>query len=408
MTVLGKLLERRAISSADFNIAPLNTNTNAAGVNVTPEGSLSLIPVWAAVSLIADSISSLPAHTFRARGTEREQTTPPRWLSMQPNPDQTWRELIHRALVSILLHGNGYLFITSKDAGGFPLEFFTVHPDSLRVERRQINGRSRVVYVAQDGTLFSRYTRLTPQGEIIHLKGLSTNGDVGLSPIDTAAQGVALGMVLETFAARFFGTGQNLSGVIESPGPPLTKPEMKQLKDNWQRFHAGTEKSYLPGVLTGGATWKPISIPPEAGQFLGSRKLSVTEIARLFRVPPHLIGDVERSTSWGTGIEEQNIGFVQYSLGTWLAILEDAFKATLPGNQFLRWNVSGLMRGDIVRRYQAYATGRMNGWLNANEIRAFEDMNPIEGGDEYLVPLNLTDDPGGFDQNPTSNGDEDE
>jgi HK97 family phage portal protein len=404
MTALAKLLERRALSSADFDIAPLDSPTNETGINVSPAESLGIIPVWASVSLIADSISALPVHTFRKRGDVREQTTPPRWLTTQPNPEQTWLEFVHRILVSLLLHGNGYAFITGKDDFGFPTEFFTVHPDDFRVERRLMNGRSTVVYVAQDGDIFTRFTELSPQGQIIHFKGLVNGGDKGLSPIEVAQQGVALAKVMETFGARFFGSGQNMSGVIEQPGPPLTKKEMRRLKANWGRWHGGVEKSHLPGVLSGGAVWKPISIPPEAGQFLGSRKLSVTEIARLFRVPPHLIGDVERSTSWGTGIEEQNIGFVQYSLASWISRLEDVLKATVPRGQFIRWNVSGLMRGDIVRRYQAYATGRMNGWLNANEIRAFEDMNPIEGGDEYLVPLNLTNEPGGFDQNPDDTG----
>lgn len=389
MSVLSWLRgEQRAVDASDFNLGnELFPPKTSAGVSVTQESSLKLISVYACVTLIADAISSLPVDLLRRQGSERvEVDRKPMWLE-RPNPDQTWREFIDRLMHSLLVAGNAFALVTARDRLMFPSELYVIHPDEIQV-RRQGNGPKEFLW-GPEGRVFSHYSAARPDGEMVHVMGHSADGLVGLSPIDQARQAIGLGLAMEETGGRFFGNGSQVSGVIEMPtGSNPTEDQMKTLREQWARKYSGTKNAWKPVVLANGAQWKPITIPNDQAQFLESRKFSVAEIARLYRVPPHLVGDVERSTSWGTGIEQQGIGFVTYTLNPWIVRLEDQLSQLTPRGQFVRWNVNGLLRGDMASRFTAYQTAITNGWMSRNEVRELEDRPAVSGLDDFLIPVN--------------------
>jgi HK97 family phage portal protein len=388
-----RLLDRfqsRAIDASSFNLAediwPERTD---AGIHVDRESALKLVSVYACVTLISDAISSLPVDLLRRQGDERvEVSRAPQWLT-SPNVEQSWREFTDLVLHSLLTHGNAYVSITARDSAGYPQELFLMHPDEIQV-RRQSGGGAKEFFHPISGRTFSHYTARRPDGQMVHIMGHTADGLVGLSPIDEARQAIGKGMAIEKYGAKFFGNGSHLNGVVEMPaGSMPTEEQVQALKARWRRMHSGMDRAFEPAVLANGAQFKPITLPNDQAQFIESAKLSVAEIARLYRVPPHLIGDVERSTSWGTGIEQQGIGFVTYTLNPWIVRLEDAFSRLTPRGQYVKWNVSALLRGDIRTRYLAYSTGIRYGFMNRNEVRAYEDLSPVDGLEEFLVPLSM-------------------
>jgi hypothetical protein len=224
-----------------------------------------------------------------------------------------------------------------------------------------------------------------------HLRGLSSDGLVGLSPIQLMRQAIGLGMATEEFGARFFGNDARPGGVLQHPGV-LGNEAFERLQSSWETRHGGLSNSHRVAILEEGMQYSQIGIPPEDAQFLETRKFQVTEIARAFRVPPHMLADLERATF--SNIEHQSIEFVVHSIRPWLVRWEQSIQQQLMLDRdrqkyFAEFVVDGLLRGDTVSRYQAYATGRQNGWLSANDIRTLENMNPVDGGDIYLVPLNM-------------------
>ena len=222
---------------------------------------------------------------------------------------------------------------------------------------------------------------------------VSSNWPRGLAPLEIARQMFGGGIAGQEMGARFFGQGMNAAGVIEVP-EGLQPDQARILKRDFAEANAGLKNMHLPPVLTGGATWKQVQITPEQSQFLGSREFSVAEIARWFRVPPFMVGELTKSTSWGTGIEQQAMGFVGYSLRPLLERLEENWTKWLlfPGqsDSRVRFNVEGLLRGDRATRTAWYTAGRNGGWLSANDVRIEEGYEPLdEGGDIYLTPLNM-------------------
>jgi HK97 family phage portal protein len=357
-----------------------------AGVSVTQASALQLVAVYACVRLLADTIAALPADLFRKRAGVREPIEPgPRWLR-QPNPETTWFEFIHRVENCLELDGNAFILITSRDALGDATEMWTLHPRQVEVRRQA----GRVVFVWNGDQVLSRFGPDNPQGDVLHIKAFADGGLRGLSPIGVAKQAIGLGLVTEKFGSTFFGQGQQLSGVIQIPeGSKPSSDDIDRLREDWKKHHSGSSRAHLPGILTAGATWQRIAVNAEEAQFLETRKFQVAEIARLYGVPPHMIGDVEKSTSWGTGIEQQSIGFVQYSLMARLVRLESAFDQLTPRGQFIKWNVNGLLRGDMAARAAFYASGIQNTWLAPADARGLEDLTPIDGLEEPLVPANM-------------------
>lgn len=386
MTVLGRLLgggEERAIKSEEYwGRWARGDDALPEGVSVTRDSAMQLSAVWGAVTLISDTIAALPLDTFvRREGVRRPFRPRPEWVDA-PNREQSRYGFVQQLLMSLLLPGTAYVATIRNDLGEV-LELIPADPQKVRPRRE--NGRVLYDVTSQRGEQ-ETFTEF----EMFHIPARNWPGQIaGISPLEAARRVIGTGLSAQEFAERYFGQGLHTAGIVEVPGD-VTPEQARELKEDFQRKHSGLRRSHMPAVLTGGASWKAQSVTPEQAQFLESRKFSVAEIARWYRVPPHLISDVEKSTSWGTGIEEQNIGFVQHTLRPWLELIEQAItRHLLRPPAFARFNVDGLLRADFAKRTQGYALGRQWGWLSANDIHEKEDMPPIEGGDTYLVPMNL-------------------
>lgn len=358
----------------------------AAGILVNDTMAMRVSAVHACVSLIAETVSTLPVGAFRNQGTTKTIIEDNQLLN-DPHPEMDQNDWCARLLVSGLMRGNSYGLITAMGRTAYPTEILPMHADAVAVRR---NSDGEIEYNIPGHGVELAY----PRGRMWHVRGLSMPGAlVGFSPISYAAQSIGLALATEEFGARFFGDGAHPSGFITTPDKfhdtPADRARAKRIVESFRQQYG--DRRRLPAMLTGGAEWKPLSINPNEAQFLETRRFQLNEIARLYRVPPHMISDVERSTSWGTGMEEQGISFVTYTLNPWLIRFEHALSKLLPGGQYVKFNVAGLMRGDLAARYMSYAVGRQWGWLCANEIRALEDLPPIEGGEVYLHPSNMLD-----------------
>lgn len=253
-------------------------------------------------------------------------------------------------------------------------------------------------YMGNSGNLYYKITRPSgksadtiPSRDMLHIYGVSLDGIKGMSPIKMSAESIGLGVAATEFGARFFGQGTVLSGVIEYPSAVSDKI-LKNLKDGFKKAFGGLEKSHGIPVLEQGAKFNPISMPLEDAQYLQTRKFQITDIARIFSVPPHMIGDLERSTN--NNIEEQGIEFVSYTLAPIAVAWEQEMNKKLltekeRENMFFKFSLSGLLRGDSAARSQLYKEGIWNGWLSQNDVRELEDLNKIDGGDQYWVSTNL-------------------
>ena len=286
-------------------------------------------------------------------------------------------------MASVVLRGNAYSEIR-YDRSGAVSELCPLTTDNVAVEQLD-NGRLRYNYRLPTGQ-----PRIFLQDEIFHLRGLSMCGPVGISPLSYAREVIGAALATQGYGARLFSNDARPGGILEHPGK-IGADAAARLKQSWSSAHSGVGNSHKVAVLEEGMSFKPISMSAEDSQFLQTRKFQVSEIARIFRVPPHMIGDLERATF--SNIEQQSIGFVRDTIRPWLVRWEQAISRDLiqdPETNFAEFSVDALLRGDIASRYAAYAVGRINGWLSANEIRSLENMNPIEEGDDYLIPLNMT------------------
>jgi HK97 family phage portal protein len=260
---------------------------------------------------------------------------------------------------------------------------------------------------ASNGELVYTYYRdtdesgLNPKGgyvtlrkdDVLHIPGLGFDGLIGYSPIAMAKNAIGMSLATEEYGAAFFANGANPGGVLEHPG---VIKDIQRVKDSWNSAYQGTAKAHKIAVLEEGMKFQAIGIPPEQAQFLETRKFQINEIARIFRVPPHMVGDLEKSSF--SNIEQQSLEFVKYTLDPWVVRWEQSLQQSLvlPSEKtsvFIKFNLDGLLRGDYQSRMNGYAIGRQNGWMSANDIRELEDMNRIpaeEGGDLYLVNGNMT------------------
>jgi HK97 family phage portal protein len=360
-----------------------------AGVFVSQESALKLSVVYRCISLISGAIGGMPLDIVRKRGDIREPVDrPPAWATI-PNPEANWYEFCERICESLLMDGNAFVVITARDFTGFPAEIWTLNPRQTAVKRDE-NGR--IFFEWAGDTRFSRYGPSTPFGDVLHIKLPTAGGLRGLSPIELARQSIGLGLATEKHGSRFFGSGQTMSGVIQLPASdrPKTKENIDLIRENWQAKHAGTDKSHLPGVLTGGATWQGISITNEEAQFLETRGFQMEDIAsRVYGVPPHLVGLTEKQTSWGTGVEQQGIAFVRYTLMPHIVRIETALSSLLPRGQFVKLNQRELLRADSKTEAEVLNSQLQSGVINRNEYRALYDRPPVPGGDRFILPLNM-------------------
>ena len=367
-----------------------------AGKRVTDRTALQHTVVYACVRVLSEAIASLPLHVYKYtdKGKERVQQHPLFYLLHdEPNPEMTSFVFRETLMSHLLIYGNAYAQII-RNGRGEVIGLYPLMPDRIKVDRDE---RNRLVYI------YSRYDEANPnfkvQGDIIlrqedvlHIPGLGYDGLVGYSPIAMAKNAIGISLACEEYGASFFGNGASPSGVLEHPGV-IKNPE--RVRDAWQKAYGGNN-NHRTAILEEGMKYTPISIPNNEAQFLETRKFQIAEIARLYRVPLHMIGDLEHATF--SNIEEQSLEFVKYTLDPWIIRWEQSLqKALLSESEkkqyFIKFNVDGLLRGDYASRMQGYATARQNGWMSANDIRELEDMNRIPaelGGDLYLCNGSFT------------------
>ena len=375
------------------------------GKTVNERTALQTTAVYACVRILSETIASLPLHVYRyteggkAKDTEHVLYT---LLHDEPNPDMTSFVFRETLMSHLLIWGNAYAQIL-RDRSGQVIGLYPLLPDQMSVHRSE---KGKLFYV------YNRYEEDNPnfqekgsivlsQEEVLHIPGLGFDGLIGYSPIALAKNAVGMTLACEEYGASFFGNGANPGGVLEHPG--ILKDPAK-VRDSWNAVYQGTRNAHKVAVLEEGMSYKQIGIPPEEAQFLETRKFQINEIARLFRIPPHMVGDLEKSSF--SNIEQQSLEFVKYTLDPWVVRFEQALNKSLllpeeKKTHFIKFNVDGLLRGDYQSRMNGYAIGRQNGWLSTNDIRELEELNPIppeEGGDLYLINGNMTKlkDAGGF------------
>ena len=354
---------------------------SAAGQTVNERTALQVTAVYACVRILARGKEMVPEHPLYPL------------LHDEPNPEMTSFIFRETLMGHLLLYGNAYAQII-RDGYGRVKWLYPLLPERMDVNRDK------------DGQLVYTYTRylddfggkkryeqvkLRPE-EVLHIPGLGYDGLIGYSPIAMAKNAIGMSMAAEEYGSTFFANGATPSGLLEHPGV-VKDPE--KLRQSWHAQFSG-KNSHNVAVLEEGMTYKPMSISPNEAQFLETRKFQIDEIARIFRVPPHMVGDLEKSSF--SNIEQQSLEFVKYTLNPWVIRWEQALHKALllPGEKqhyFIKFNVDGLLRGDYQSRMNGYAVGRQNGWLSANDIREMENLNPIseeEGGNLYLINGNMT------------------
>jgi HK97 family phage portal protein len=367
---------------------------SSAGVPVDEASVLSLLAVNACVRLISETVSGLPFDAVRTSGKVRTTVEPAPPIIDDPfgggnvisGFGLTRKIGLAQIVVSLLLRGNAYCNIAGYGPDGLPNVLQVLSPDAVDVDVDRQTGER----------LYKVNREPFPSNRMLHILGMSLPGQpVGISLLQYAKRSIGLGIAAEEFGSMFFGNGAHLSGVIEIPGD-LKPDQARVVKESFEARHAGMRHAHAVGVLTGGAKWAPISVSPEDAQFLATRAMQTSEIAMLFGVPPHMLGQVDRTTSWGKGIEEQTLGFLKYTLQAWVQRIEDAWTPLVPKGIKAYFNLDGLLRADTTTRYAAYQAARNAAVMTPNEVRALENLPPIEGGDDLFAPLNSahTTDPG--------------
>jgi HK97 family phage portal protein len=376
--MLRNLFEQRAVSFQTVWGAgePWGLQSES-GVNVTTKKSFEIVAFFSAVSLISDTISTLPCGAYIRIGSTRRPLNPrPVWLD-QPDIDLSTRAaFFQQVFSSLLVHGNSYTRIF-RDGQGQVVNLVNLDPEKMEIERSAVG---RKVYKYQDEN------RPLSSDDVIHIVDLILPGELkGLSRVETLKQALGLNIALSDYAARFFGTGASASGVIEFPGN-LTSEQAKQLADGFDARHRnGSRRAHKTGVLSGGAKFVNTGTDPESSQALESRKFAVEEIARAFNVPLHLLG--VPGTATYSSVEQNNLAFVAMTLRPLAEKVEAAFSRLLPGGAFIKFQFADLLRADIEARVRSYSVGAQAGFYSTNDIRKFEDMEPVDQGDQYRVPL---------------------
>nr|DAR40896.1 MAG TPA: Portal [Bacteriophage sp.] len=370
---------------------------STSGKNVNAFTAMQTTAVYACVRILSETLAALPLQLYRYTpgGKERVYDHPLyHLLHDEPNPEMTSFIFRETLMSHLLIWGNAYAQII-RDRLGRVQGLYPLRPDKMTVCRDE-NGQIYYLYTktSDENPAIKPYGQVPlRKDEVLHIPGLGFDGLVGYSPIAMARNAVGMTMACEEYGASFFANGASPSGVLEHPG--VLKDPAK-VRDSWNAVYQGSANAHKVAVLEEGMKYQQIGIPPEEAQFLETRKFQLNEIARLYRIPPHMIGDLEKSSF--NNIEQQSMEFVKYTLDPWVIRWEQAMQKALflpeeKKQYFLKFNVNGLMRGDYESRMTGYSIGRQNGWLSANDIREMEDMNPVpdeEGGNLYLVNGSMT------------------
>lgn len=335
--------------------------------------------VFACVRVLADTIAAMPWYVCkRDKDNISHRVYPTPSVIRQPCADMDLFEWKWMVVASLALRGNSYHMITGRDSAGTPIGLMPIHPDYVFLERR-------INVLEWYDPIYRVLGNRVPKEDIIHIRRFTLPGEPhGLSPISQGARAIGITLAAEEYGYRYFKDSANPSSILKTD-QTLTDDEIEQTQTEWMASHGGR---HYPAVLSGGFDWKPISINPDEAQFLETRQFQISDIARLYGVPPHLIGDQEKATSWGTGIESMNLGFHTYALMGWISCIEAAISQTLPGGRVVQFDPSALLRGDFKSQVDAIAAARNASLLSANEGRQRLDLPPIANGDGYLQSTN--------------------
>ena len=405
MGLLAEAWERRSTSGLqnpkNWLFDALGGTRTATGKRVDVDSSLQIAAVWSSVRLISESAASLPLVTYERmepRGKRRAFGHPiyP-ILHDMVNERQTSFEWVETSVAHLNLRGNTYSWI-DRDNGARVKALWILNPVHMKVFA--LPGGD--ILYSWEAPGLPPLRALAGSGDILHVRGFNAgDGLIGLSPISMARESLGVALAAEEYGARFFANSTTPSGVLEHPNS-LDEPGIERLRASLASFRS-LENKHKTLILEEGMKWNTIGISPEDAQMLETRKFQISEIARWFRVPPHMIGDLEKATF--SNIEQQGIDFVRHTMRPWLVRIEKALKRDLllpkeRATYFSEFNVDGLLRGDSETRAKAHALGRQWGWLSVNDILEIENRNPIEGGDTYMEPMNMI--PAGVAQDPAS------
>lgn len=370
----------RPADDDDFWYDAESKATSATGFTVTELRAMQTAAVIACVKVLAESISSLPLHYYSIKGNKREKmiqdplyTT----LRRKPNDFMTSYEWRTRMMYHLCLRGNSYDKIVSGANGAYS-SFIPLNPN--QVTPKITNDTLTYEYRKDTGA-----TEILRADQVLHIKGLSADGLIGLNPIEMYKEIFGATIATDTYASKFFNNDAKPGGVLKHPGI-LGEEAAKTLRRTWMGQHGGAINAHTIAILEEGMEFQPIGINNSDAQFLETRKYNLEDIARIYRIPLHMIGNLDRSTN--NNIEQQALEFVTYTLSPWLINIEEAINAKLFGDdatKYVKFNVDALLRGDTFTRFRAHALALQNGFKSVNEVRELEDMDPIEGGDTYQV-----------------------
>ena len=388
----GQTRDKPVDKAADAGYSFLFGRTTS-GKPVNERTAMQTTAVYACVRILAEAVASLPLHVYEYQddGGKKLVHDHPLYylLHDEPNPEMTSFVFRETLMSHLLIWGNAYAQII-RDGAGRVLGLYPLLPDKMEVQR---DDKGNIYYVysrnSDENPTFKEYGNIKLKAEdVLHIPGLGFDGLIGYSPIAMAKNAVGMTLACEEYGASFFANGANPGGVLEHPGV-LKDPS--KVRESWNSVYRGVNNAHKIAVLEEGMKYQQIGIPPEEAQFLETRKFQINEIARLYRIPPHMVGDLDKSSF--SNIEQQSLEFVKYTLDPWVIRWEQSLQRSLllpgeKGKYFIKLNVDGLLRGDYQSRMNGYAVGRQNGWFSANDIREMENMNPIpdeQGGNLYLI-----------------------
>ena len=387
------------------------------GKTVTERSAMQMTAVYSCVRILSEAVAGLPLHLYKYTnsGGKAMALAHPlyRLLHDEPNPEMSSFVFRETLMTHLLLWGNAYAQII-RNGKGEVIALYPLMPNKMSVDRDE-NGRLYYTYYrGSDEAIKNKDFAVTLQpSDVLHIPGLGFDGLVGYSPIAMAKNAIGMAIACEEYGAKFFANGAAPGGVLEHPG---TIKDPQRVRESWQSTFGGSGNANKIAVLEEGMKYTPIGISPEQAQFLETRKFQINEIARIFRVPPHMVGDLEKSSF--SNIEQQSLEFVKYTLDPWVIRWEQSIQRSLLSRDekavyFVKFNLEGLLRGDYQSRMNGYAIGRQNGWMSANDIRELENLDRIpaeDGGDLYLINGNMLPlkNAGAFANTPTDDGKEEE
>jgi len=382
--LLDRFTRRKSATTLDMLLQRLDGMQSGSGATVNDYTAMRVAAVYSCVRIISETVGSLPLHIYRrtATGKERADTHPLyRVLHDTPNPWMTAMEFRELMQAHLCLRGNAYAYINWVGPDRVS-ELVPLHPDRVVVKQR-----ADMALEYQLRT--DKGVRVIQAEDMLHVRGLSADGITGRSVLEDARETIGVSIATQEYAGRFY-RNDATPGVVLSHPAKLSKEAAERLKSSWNQAYGGSGNARSTALLEEGMKIERLSLSADDSQFLETRQFQRSEIAGVFRVPPHMIGDLSRATF--SNIEHQGIEFVTHCIRPWLVRWEQALSRalfTVPAVYYPEHSVEGLLRGDIKSRYDAYAIGRTNGWLSANDIRSLENMNAVPNGEVYLEPMNM-------------------